>query len=500
MSSLPSLIASAAQRHPARLALVVPRGPAASVEEVTYGALWDRVARIAASLSAGGVREGDRVLVLVPPSADLYAAVLAAMALGAVAVLPPAGSGLRSLHQVGQTVRPRAVVSGARGRWAGRLVPTLWRASALCLDGPLPGGDFRLAQPSPDRSALFTFTSGTTGQPKGVDRTHGTLLAQHRMLDAAHPAPGDAAALTLFPVAALHHLCCGHTAALALPGTAAARPEALLASLRRHRVHTLTGPPPVLAALAAYVQSAGASGLSVRQVGVGGAPVARGLLEALRAAFPEADVQVLYGSSEAEPVAAIGADEVLRADPDGRLGYPAGHVHPDARVRLLPVDGADGWGEVLVAGPHVVERYVGAPEAEAATKVRDAEGRLWHRMGDVARQDADGRLWLGGRVGRLLPGTNGLVPPFPLEAQGESWPGVGRLALHAYRGGVIGWIAGTPAAPTLEAVHATVVAAGCPAPRLVPGSRLPVDARHRWKVDYAALDRMAARLSNPSSR
>ena len=514
-SSFVHLIQRAAETVPERVALCV------GDEQTTYRELWSRTAHQAEALRRRGVQRGDRVLVLVPLSADLYAAVLAVMALGAAAVLASPADGRRRFSQAVRAAQPAAVIGTRqtlRLRW---LLPALWRIPIRYALTPSPSktpttGPFEPVSVDPSASALLTFTSGTTGPPKGADRTHGTLTAQHLALAAAHPAPSGAVALTCFPVAALHHLCCGHTAVLPAPGRR--DPEHLLGLIRQHGASILTGPPPVLQALADYVMQRAITELPVRQVGVGGAPVPRQLLVALGAAFPDADVQVLYGSTEAEPVASMSAQDALADSPDAPLGYPAGRVGAaaetvlialhDAPIRLAPgqrlrdlavAEGA--WGEVVVAGPHVVERYVGAPEAEARHKIRDETGRVWHRMGDAARRDADGRLWLGGRLGRMLPGSSGPVAPFPLEIRLDQISGLGRVALHAYRGQVLAWMDGAPDASALANARALLADAGFPDAQLLPETRLPVDARHRWKVDYAALDQMAARLpARPFSR
>ena len=508
-SSFVHLVQRAAEAAPERLALSV------ADERATYRELWSRTAHHAEALRRRGVQPGDRVLVLVPLSADLYAAVLAVMALGAAAVLASPADGRRRFSQAVRAAQPAAAVGTRQTLWLRWLLPALWRVPIRHVltpdsDKTSPGEPFEPVSVDPRSSALLTFTSGTTGLPKGADRTHGTLTAQHRALAAAHPAPPDAVALTCFPVAALHHLCCGHTAVLPAPDRRE-QPGYLLGLIRQHGASILTCPPPILQALADHVLALDAQKLPIRQVGVGGAPVPRQLLVALGAAFPDADVQILYGSTEAEPVASLSADDALAASPDAPLGYPAGQVSAaaevvlialhDAPIRLAPgqrlrdLAVAEGeWGEVVVAGPHVVERYVGAPEAEARHKIRDENGRVWHRMGDAARRDADGRLWLGGRLGRMLPGSPGPVAPFPLEIRLEQIGGIGRVALHAHRGRVLAWMDGAPGPDALANARALLADAGFPDARLVPKTRLPVDARHRWKVDYAALDQTAARL------
>lgn len=509
-------IRDAASRHPERTALALPayghlRGPEIA-ERASFSDLWKRVETIAATLRRQQVGLGDRVLVLVPLSVDLYAATLAAMAIGAVAVLAPAGTGLKPFRSAVAAARPQGIIgtrATLRLRW---LVPGLWPARAVRADIRHPGSPrLELAEVEAGAGALLTFTSGSTGRPKGAVRTHGTLSAQHLALDASHPVVDTAVALTCFPVVALHHLCCGTPTVLPsvdLKDIASVRPNWVLRQIESERITDLTGPPPFIQALADHSLSNGAPVEGLRQIGIGGGPVRRALLEATAEAFPSAVTAVIYGSTEAEPVASVYAPELRALPAEETRGYPAGFDDPAARVKLIRVDDApvrlkegerltdlevaDGeWGEVIVSGSHVVERYVSAPEEEERNKICDEAGTVWHRMGDVARRDERGMLWLGGRVGRMIPGTHDPVAPFPLEIAIERQPGISRAALHVWRGNVVVWVEGAPTGEDMEGVRAILAHAGLPDVEVRGGIRIPVDPRHQWKVDYAALDRMA---------
>ncbi|MEP0546331.1 MAG: AMP-binding protein [Rhodothermales bacterium] len=509
-------IRDAASRHPERTALALPdigrlRGPEIA-ERASFSDLWRRIEILAATLRRKQVGLGDRVLVLVPLSVDLYAAVLAAMAIGAVAVLAPAGSGLKPFRNAVAAARPQGVIgtrATLRLRW---LVPSLWSARAVRTGIQHTGSPpLELAEVGSGAGALLTFTSGSTGRPKGAVRTHGTLSAQHRALDASHPVADTAVALTCFPVVALHHLCCGTPTVLPavdLKDISSVRPDWVLRQLASERITDLTGPPPFVQALADHALSTGAPVEGLRQIGIGGGPVGRSLLEAAAKAFPSAVTAVIYGSTEAEPVASVHASELLALPAEEIRGYPAGFDDPAARVMLVRVEDApvrleegerladlavaDGeWGEVIVSGSHVVERYVGAPEEEERNKIRDEAGTVWHRMGDVACRDERGMLWLGGRVGRMIPGAHGPMAPFPLEIAIERQPDISRAVLHVWRGNVVLWIEGTPTDEDIGAVRAILAHAGLPDVEMRGGVRIPVDPRHQWKVDYAALDRMA---------
>jgi acyl-CoA synthetase (AMP-forming)/AMP-acid ligase II len=155
---------------------------------------------------------------------------------------------------------------------------------------------------------------------------------------------------------------------------------------------------------------------------------------------------------------------------------------PGIRVRLVnpddEVDVPDGEpGEVWVSGAHVNRGYYRDPAADTANKVRDGD-TVWHRTGDAAWRDAEGRLWLVGRVSERV----GPHYPFRVEALAEQVPGVSRAALAAVDGVPVLAFTGE-ADPQALRQHTGI-------DRVVRIDAIPVDPRHRAKVDRAALEKL----------
>jgi acyl-CoA synthetase (AMP-forming)/AMP-acid ligase II len=181
---------------------------------------------------------------------------------------------------------------------------------------------------------------------------------------------------------------------------------------------------------------------------------------------------------------------------------------PEIQLRLVrPHDGpvaldGGGWaawtvgpgevGEVVVAGAHVLGGYLDDPGAERQNKVRDG-ARVWHRTGDAGWMDADGRLWLMGRVkervrraGRTWWG--GAAEARALDAAevrhaayvGLDDPELGQRAVLCVE---------TPTGRLTDAEREAVVAALGPFPvdELRPLRRIPRDPRHASKTDAGAL-------------
>jgi acyl-CoA synthetase (AMP-forming)/AMP-acid ligase II len=390
---------------------------------ITFGGLAQRVARTAGAMRAGGIGPESRVLLFVPMSIDLYVALLATLHAGATAVFVDAWANRRRLDAAVRLARPdllvapptvhllRLISPGMRG------IPRHWYAGRVRL--PLSRYE-RSAAVAPvhvdaGAPALITFTTGSTGAPKAAVRSHRLLWAQHESL-AAHLRlrPGDVDMPTL-PIFVLNNLALGVKSVI--PDfdprrPAEIEPERIVEQMTREGVTTTSGSPAFYERLARWRTARGRP-LDVR-LWTGGAPVYPRLAQELDRATG-GGAHVVYGSTEAEPIAGIGAREMLRAMSEAGPGQGicCGVPVPGLHLRIIraldgPVElGPAGWrewdvspgdaGEVVVAGDHVVGEYLHAPEETRRHKIRDGE-RVWHRTGDAGRVGDDGRLWLLGRI------------------------------------------------------------------------------------------------------
>jgi acyl-CoA synthetase (AMP-forming)/AMP-acid ligase II len=312
--------------------------------------------------------------------------------------------------------------------------------------------------------------------PKGMLRSHGLLVAQHSALAPLLTAHGgEEVALVGFPVFVLAHLGLGITSVLPPPrGPQGAFDAAALAALAERTATTrLLLPPGACEALLTQALPQG-----IRDVITGGGPVFPDLLRNLAAALPQARIVSLYGSTEAEPIAHVATDAIGQADwarMAGGGGLLAGRPVPEATIRIED-------DEILVAGPHTVPGYLD-PAQDAATHPI-IEGRRWHRTGDAGRFDDEGRLWLLGRHAARVAG----LYPFCVEAAARGWPGVRRAALVPVADRAVLLVEGE--ASRVEAWKRAARALG--PVEVVPMAQIPLDARHRSKVDYRALRRIFA--------
>lgn len=458
--------------RPDAAAIIAPDG-----EVVTYRELAQASNTRARAWARAGIGAGDVVLVARGVSVELYETLLAVFRLGAVAMFPEPAAGLKGLLLGVEAAKPKAVATAG----VGHLIRLGFRELRALKSLPEPGdddvGDEMLAHLPDTAPALITFTSGSTGRPKGIVRSAAFLMLQHELLEhVRRTKPGDVDLISL-PVFILSNLAAG--AASVIPAGRLTRPAKLDgARLRRqmatHRVNRIVAPPAVVARI---VEGAEAMP-KLEAIFTGGGPVFPNLLRAAAKAAPGATMHAVYGSTEAEPIAHVRMDQIGDADWEAMAtggGLLAGKPIPEISVELRD-------HEVFVAGPHVNGGYLDAVDDVSTKSLRD--GVLWHRTGDAARVDEQGRLWL---LGRREAASGGLFP-FAVETAALSWPGVKRAAL----------LAGAPRAKLavegdgLDAAEMQRRAAAMGAIDAVIVKEVPLDKRHNSKIDYGRLRKLLA--------
>lgn len=522
------------RRIPERTALVwsPPGDDDGTPARMTYVGLAARSEAAASGLAERGVRVGDRVIVLVPMSAELYVVMFALQRLGAIPVFLDSWARRDELGEVARRVAPRGLVAPAALL---RLVegrPLLDRVAVRVAtgEGESPRGAVALAEllatpgscpPAPvhgDDTALVTFTTGSTGAPKGADRSHRFLVEQHEALRRCIPYRPDDVDLPVFPIFSLNNLASGIGTVLPAPDLARPAPEdgaRLLAQMRRTGATTCTLSPSLLRAVIRAAQEEGAGAPALRRCVTGGAPVSAVDRAGFRAVAPRAEVHVLYGSTEAEPIAHLRPQD---AGDGGALsgatadGVDAGLLVPGLRARVIrPVPGPivlgpRGWaawevapgepGELVIAGAHVCDRYFRDPDAVRRAKIADPDGTVWHRTGDVCSV-TNRRVRILGRVHNAIRREGRVLLPVGAEAAMRGLPWVEAAAYVGLPDAELGERAcaaftvraGQGGPDAAAAVRSVLEARGIPVDEVRLLGEMPLDARHHSKPEYAEIRR-----------
>jgi acyl-CoA synthetase (AMP-forming)/AMP-acid ligase II len=407
--TLPHAILTAATARPD---LPTVFSSAARSESVSLADLVDRAARGAAAFRSLGVQPGDSVAVQVPSRIEGVVAQAAAVIAGAVLVPVVPSYGPRELGFILRESRARLLVTPDRLGRRDYLVdlqrigdcPDLLSVAVIADSVPLGYLDWAqlvnssepLCTPTavaPDDVCLLSYTSGTTGQPKGVQHTHTTLLAELRtrltgvaddsVILAAFPSGHIAGTLGL-----LRMLLQGqpHVVMDAWDAATAAR------LINEYGVTATGGTPFFLTTLLDLAREVDLS--SLREYGVGGASVPPSVIE--RADKHGIMAFRAYGSSEHPSISGGSSEDALdkRAHTDGRLLEGIEVRIVDDALHDLP---EGSHGEILSRGPELFAGY------RDSTLDADAflSGR-WFRTGDVGVLDRDGYLTITDRRKDLI--------------------------------------------------------------------------------------------------
>lgn len=424
-------------------------------ESVGVGELTERICRVAAGYLELGIRKGDRVILFIPISVELYTAMFAIQRIGAIPVFLDSWARERHLAITGLAVAPRAMVNVEKAYQLCRDIPELASIPIRVSVGPTSDkytASLEALQETPsmaaiaplkqEDTALITFTTGSSGYPKGANRTHRFLAAQHYALDKCIPYTLTDVDLPVFPIFSLNNIAAGVSTVIPAIDVSVPRendPLILLAQISACNVTCVTLSPSIFNGLSAYCLKQKLLMPTLRRVITGGAPISRDNLIDFTSVARNAEVRVLYGSTEVEPVAHIEAREMIafgsRSSRDSDWvdeGVNVGRIVEGLRYKFLKINhgpievqSAEDWnsleigpgevGELIVAGEHVCRDYYNNPEAFARSKILDENGEVWHRTGDLARMDEEGYLWIVGRVHNAIQ-RNGIYV-FPVRAE-----------------------------------------------------------------------------------
>jgi HIP---CoA ligase len=414
--SIPAMAAAAAERFGDRAAVVDGES------RLSYADLDDRSRTFGAALVASGIEPGERVALWAPNSAEWIVAVLGLLRAGAVLV--PVNTRFKGAEAADILSRSRAralvTVTDFLGtdylgllETAGTELPDL--ATVVVARGKAPAGaepwdgflaratgearaelDRRSADITADYPSDVLFTSGTTGQPKGVVMTHGRTLGVATDWVAMTRLGPDDRYLMVNPYFHMFGLKAGILASVAAGATMLPEPvfdvDRVLTRVAAERITVLPGAPTIYQSILDHPDR-GRHDLSTLRVAVtGAADIPVQLIGRIRAELPFSVVVTGYGLTEAGTASATSPED----DPE-TVATTVGRPRPGFEIRVVDGDDdvpAGGTGEVVLRGPTVMAGYLDDPQATAATLSADG----WLRTGDLGVLDERGYLRIVGRA------------------------------------------------------------------------------------------------------
>lgn len=427
---------------------------------------------VAAHLAEQGLERGDRVAVVLQNSPHFVLALLGAWKAGAtvVPVNPMYKSAevshvLRDAEVTALVCSQRAWESYLRETAAGSPVRIVLTASELDFQtrddarvlsferlpqaadaedlvevarkgGKAPEG----RDPVPSDIALISYTSGTSGTPKGATNLHGNIMYNAERQRTGLALPDGPVYYALAPLFHITGMVCQLAACVTSVGTLVLtyrfEPGVVLEAFAEHRPQYTVGPSTAFMALAAHPDVTPEHFASFANISSGGAPLPPALVEKFRAGFGPY-IRNGYGLTECTaPCASVPPDLEAPVDPvSGTLAV--GVPGPDTVVRIIDDRGEEvpfgEQGEIAVSGPQVVPGYWRRPEATAETF---PDGEL--RTGDIGFMDPQGWLYVVDRKKDMINASGFKVWPREVEDVLYTHPAVREAAVvgipDGYRG------------------------------------------------------------------
>jgi len=493
MPNIASRLVEIAQRFPDNIAIAQPDGRGGrgggGYRTVTFAELNRDTDRIAAALRKSGVQPGMKLALFVRYGIDFISLVFALCKANVTLILIDPGMGIRrmldclaevepdgfvavpAVHAVRSLMRhrfPKAkhhLTVGKRWWWGGltldeiRGVPSKSFIVSLVVKKILTTKDTSdtkdewkngiLVAPHENDLAAIIFTSGSTGPPKGVAFTHEMFDTQAREIaERLNIQPGEID-LACFPFFGLFDATMGVTAVIPDMNPtrpAQADPAKIVRAAKQWNITQCFASPALWNRVADYCIKTGQRIDTLRRAVSAGAPVAAKILAKVKPCIhPDGDIFTPYGATEALPTAVISASEVLSETAsltEQGKGVCVGKKFSSITWKVIAItdDSIARWeniremptgeiGELVVTGKQVTKEYVNRPEANAAAKIRDNEGRIWHRMGDLGYLDERDRFWFCGRKAHRVVTAERTYFSIPCEAIFNQHPKVYRSAL-----------------------------------------------------------------------
>lgn len=396
----------------------------------TYRELDDCANRVANALRDSGVAVGDRVALLFDNDVRFVEVMLGVMRLGAVVV--PVNPKLPSdriesvILDSGSTVAiatRRLAPVAAELRSSGVVQLSVAVDSADASTNTIGYDEWLAAAPSErlevelgaDAVCMQPYTSGSTGNPKGVLVSHHGLLRNVQLMTQALMLRTDDRVLASTPLFHMNATVCGVLPCLMAGASVAVLPTfdaiEVIRNIERYRCTYTQGVPAMYKMVLGHQDELKQRDLSsMRFLTVGSAPMPESLLNELANALPGVAVIEGYGLTESGPVLTLQPRWGVRRQ--GSIGLPL----PDVEVRLVGADGHDvevgEVGELWARHESNALGYHNLPEATLERFTDDG----WMRSGDLVRADDDGFIYFCGRIDDMLNVGGENVYPAEVEA------------------------------------------------------------------------------------
>ena len=403
-----------------------------STKTITFIEFYEDAFKLAKYFKKQGIKKGTNVSIFIPMSIDLYKTLTALWIIGATPVFFDYSANEEYVNKCLNIINPEIVISKGIISWYAKTKKCFSKMRKININKckeTLLKEDYEYEKGLENDGAIVTFTSGSTGIPKVVVRTHQFLIDQHTVIEKNLNYKPSQIDLGILPIFTLANIATGITTVIPhsqLKDMSKINAKNITKQILKYKINSMTVSPSVLQQITAYADNKNIKLDTLETLHIGGGPVFPNQLKIINEMKLKAFI--VYGSSEAEPISILSWKEMLNSKEKIKngAGLPVGRIIPEISLKIINNDIAfpqkekiepfeeSTIGEIIVSGINVLQGYFNGVGDED-NKI-NINGTIWHKTGDCGYLDDNNMLWLVGRKNNFVKIEDEIIYPFTLQA------------------------------------------------------------------------------------
>ena len=410
--------------------------------KITFTQIDTKSDEICSYLIQKRFEKGNKIVVFVPIGIEFYLILTAIFKMGLQAVFIDPYAGIEHINKCCEMISPDGIIGSRKTLLKGFFLKEIRKIDKKINYIKMMKYSEKLSIYEKNKNqkiiqnekidgstpALISFTSGSTGFPKIIMRTHEFLLGQHNVLEKNLKFEKETAVYSSFPIFLLSHMATGTTTFI--PDLNWRKPVEsdfgnIVKQITENNIQNIILPPAIFENIVKFCKDEKIMLENVQKVYTGGAPVFYSLMKKIKEVFTNAKIIALYGASEAEPISVLNFEDITEEDVENMKngdGLLAGKIVNEIELKIEELektpeknkilkdnnieDFSALKGEILVKGENVVNGYL---------NVEKKPNEKWHRTGDMGYINKKGQLILLGRVKGRIQIEENIYYPFTVE-------------------------------------------------------------------------------------
>lgn len=388
-------------------------------KKVTFTQIDEKSNYVCDYLRKKNFKKGDKIVVFIPIGVEFYLILTAIFKMGIQAVFIDPYAGIEHINKCCEMILPDGIIGSRKTLLKGFFLKGIRKIGKKInyIKVMKYSEKFLINEKIEENTpALISFTSGSTGFPKIIMRTHKFLLGQHNVLEKNIKFEKETSVYSSFPIFLFSHIATGTTTFI--PDLNWKKPaesnfKNIVQQIMENNIQNVILPPAIFQNIVKFCKDEKITLENVQKIYTGGAPVFYSLMKKIKEIFTNAKITALYGASEAEPISVLNFEDITREDIENMKngeGLLAGKIVNEIELKIEKLDNvkdsSELKGEILVKGENVVNGYL---------NVKKNPDENWHRTGDMGYINRKGQLILLGRVKGIIQIEENIYYPFTIE-------------------------------------------------------------------------------------